>query len=143
MVGPPQRIPREVNANLACEERHPEQILLDPLSTMKREMVDGLVLEPAKTLAVVPKMGGAQALGIGHKRPGGGHVGLAGLGSLMGFQGQVGLVSSGPDLKYGVFGQTAERPDAVTVIDEGHRPRGHPEAIVRVAEYDRAPAQAP
>lgn len=121
------------------EECNPEQILLDPLSTMKREMADGLVLEPARTLAIVPKVGGAQALGIAQKRPGGDHVGIAGLGSLMGFQGQVGFVSGDPGANHGGPGQAAQLADAMA-HDDGRRSRSRPEALVHATEY--GPTQA-
>lgn len=74
--------------NVVGQECDPNEIILDPLAVMKREMAGGLAVEQDKmSLSVVPKIGGAQAQGFGAKRPGGGHVGIVGLGSLMGLQG--------------------------------------------------------
>ena len=49
---------------------------------------------------IVHKVGGQQALGIGIQRNGGDFIGIAGLGSLMGFSGAVGVVNDKVPSKY-------------------------------------------
>ena len=80
----------ELNNRLSHQE-----IILNPLAEIKKSFDYRLASEQlcppdnsnGSVHKPVPKLGGSQALGIEHQRPGGSAVGIAGLGSLMGFSG--------------------------------------------------------